>query len=108
MCARPLATLCSCPTTLGGAAPALYYPAIWSHVGNNSLQYSTPLQPRVKVITVFVVCTYTHDHGMVVYIPYVMYRLRGNKFTETGKTRLHQAEEQRKKLTGFEKLYLFT
>ena len=39
-------------------------------------------------------------------IPYVMYRLEGNEFTETGKTRLHQAEEERKKLTGFERLSL--
>ena len=55
------------------------------------------------------VCTYIHDHGMVVYtcIPYVMYRLRCNKFTETGKARLHQAEQERKNLTGFEKLYLY-
>ena len=45
---------------------------------------------------------------MVVYIPYVMYRLDGNKFTDSGKTRLHQAEQERKKLTGFEALYLLT
>ena len=54
------------------------------------------------------VCTYIHNHGMVVYIPYVMYRLWGNKFTESGKTRLHQAKQERKKLTGFKKLYLHT
>ena len=40
-------------------------------------------------------------------IPYVMYRLWSNKFTETGKTRLRQAEEERKKLTGFEELRLY-
>ena len=45
---------------------------------------------------------------MVVYIPYVIYRLFGNKFTESGKTRLHQAEQERMKLTGFEELYLRT
>ena len=49
---------------------------------------------------------YIHDHGMVVYIPYVMYRLWRNNFTESGKTRLHQAEWERKKLTGFERLSL--
>ena len=52
-------------------------------------------------------CVYVHDHGMVVYTPYVMYRLVGNRFTETGKTRLRQAEEERKKRTGFKKLYLY-
>ena len=46
--------------------------------------------------------------GMVVYIPYVMYRLWRNKFTESGKTRLHQAEQERKNLTGFEQLDLDT
>ena len=39
-------------------------------------------------------------------IPYVMYRLEGNKFTETGKTRLRQVEQERKKQTGFERFYL--
>ena len=49
-----------------------------------------------------------HDHGLVVYIPYVMYRLRDNKFTKSGKTRLRQAQQERKKLTGFKELYLDT
>ena len=37
---------------------------------------------------------------------YIMYRLTSNKFTDTGKTRLYLAEQERKKLTGFEKLCL--
>ena len=67
------------------------------------------IQSCMEVINVCL-CTMSciHDHGTVVYIPYVMYRLGGNKFTESGKTRLHQAEEERKNLTAFEKLYLFT
>ena len=48
------------------------------------------------------------DHGMVINIPYVMYRLWLNKFTASGKTRLHQAQQKRKKLTGFEILHLDT
>ena len=53
------------------------------------------------------VCLYIviHDHGMVVYIPNVTYRL-GGKFTESGKTRLHQVQKERKKLTGFENFSL--
>lgn len=35
------------------------------------------------------------------------YRLWGNEFTESKMTRLHQAEQERKKLTGFEKLSLY-
>ena len=41
-------------------------------------------------------------------IPYVMYRLWGNNFTKSGMTKLHQAEQEREKLTGFEKLDLDT
>ena len=40
------------------------------------------------------------------YIAYVMNRLKGNKFTESGKTRLHQAQQDRIKLTGFKGLCL--
>ena len=35
-----------------------------------------------------------------------VYRLRDNKFTETGKTRLYLAEQERKKLTAFDELHL--
>ena len=35
-----------------------------------------------------------------------MYRLKGNKFPESGKTRLYQAEQERMKLTGPEELCL--
>ena len=67
---------------------------------NNSLQ---SLHPFIEIIHVFLVCVCTL-YGMVVYIPYVMYRLRINNFTESGKTRLLQAEQE--KLTGFEKCSL--
>lgn len=43
---------------------------------------------------------------MNVYEIHMMYRLKGNKFTRSGKTGLHQAQEERRKLTGFKKLYL--
>lgn len=36
----------------------------------------------------------------------MMYRLEDNKFTKSVKIRLHQAQEERRKLTGFKKLYL--
>ena len=35
-----------------------------------------------------------------------MYRLRGNKFTKPGETRLHLAQQERRKLTGFKELCL--
>ena len=35
-----------------------------------------------------------------------MYRLEGNWFTVFGKTRLHQAQQERRKLTGFKELCL--
>ena len=41
------------------------------------------------------------------YNPFVMYRLVGNMFTESGESRLCQAEQERKKLTEFETLCLF-
>ena len=43
---------------------------------------------------------YEFSWNSCTYIPYVIYRLWDNKFTESGKTKLHQAEEERKQLTG--------
>ena len=57
--------------------------------------------------TVYVhIYIYIYIYMIIECIPYVMYRLWGNKFTETGKTRLHQAEQERKKQTGFERFSL--
>ena len=49
---------------------------------------------------------YIYIYMIIECIPYVMYRLLDNKFTESGKTRLHQAEQERKKLTGFKRFSL--
>ena len=67
--------------------------------------------PCVEVIFFLCVCTYIPDNGMVAICheqSRAMYRLGDNKFTETGKTRLRQAEEERRELTGFKKLNLYT
>ena len=59
------------------------------------------------IITDFL-CMYIIIYMITECLPYVMYRMWGNKFTESGETRLHQAQQEREKLTGFGKLYLIT
>ena len=77
-----------------------------TYIGNSSLQYSYTLcRSEVNGMFFLCVCTYIPDNE---WLPYVMYRLRDNKFTESGKTRLRQAGEEREKLTGFKKIYLRT
>ena len=71
--------------------------------------YSIPLTCSHYYRCFFVyVNNFIHDHGMVVHIPYVMYRLRGNKVPETGKTRLCHAQQERKNLTRLKTLYMYT
>ena len=59
-----------------------------------------------SLLQMFFLCMYIMTYLIMECLPYVMYRLVGNKFTESGKTRLRQAQQEREKLTGFKELFL--
>ena len=74
------------------------------HIQNNSLQY-----PFTCIYTLYGGhVSLAYIYLIMEWLPYVIYRLWDNKFIESGKTRLRQAEQERENLTGFERFSLGT